>query len=52
VILFPVFAKVREKARQTSCASNLKQIGLAIVQYSQDYDELMPQAGERLYVAQ
>ncbi|HEY3333542.1 MAG TPA: DUF1559 domain-containing protein [Capsulimonadaceae bacterium] len=38
-ILFPVFAKAREKARQTTCASNLKQIGLAITQYSQDYDE-------------
>jgi len=41
-ILFPVFAKVREKARQTSCASNLKQIGLGIVQYVQDYDEQYP----------
>src|SRR6187402_4197 len=41
-ILFPVFAKVREKARQTSCASNLKQIGLAITQYTQDYDECLP----------
>jgi len=40
-ILFPVFAKVREKARQTSCASNEKQIGLALLQYSQDNDELM-----------
>jgi len=40
-ILFPVFAKVREKARQTSCASNLKQIGLALIQYNQDYDELL-----------
>jgi prepilin-type N-terminal cleavage/methylation domain-containing protein/prepilin-type processing-associated H-X9-DG protein len=40
-ILFPVFAKVREKARQTSCLSNQKQIGLAIMQYSQDYDELL-----------
>jgi prepilin-type N-terminal cleavage/methylation domain-containing protein/prepilin-type processing-associated H-X9-DG protein len=38
-ILFPVFAKVREKARQASCESNLKQIGLAIIQYQQDYDE-------------
>ena len=38
-ILFPVFAKVREKARQTSCLSNLKQLGLAIAQYSEDYDE-------------
>jgi prepilin-type N-terminal cleavage/methylation domain-containing protein/prepilin-type processing-associated H-X9-DG protein len=41
-ILFPVFAKVREKARQTSCASNLNQIGLALAQYTQDYDEVMP----------
>src|ERR1700722_16915261 len=41
-ILFPVFAAAREKARQTSCASNLKQIGLAILQYAQDYDELYP----------
>lgn len=38
-ILFPVFAKAREKARQTSCLSNEKQIGLAIMQYTQDYDE-------------
>ena len=38
-ILFPVFAKAREKARQTSCLSNQKQIGLAFAQYSQDYDE-------------
>ncbi|MCC7492806.1 MAG: DUF1559 domain-containing protein [Fimbriimonadaceae bacterium] len=38
-ILFPVFAKAREKARQSSCASNLKQIGLASLQYTQDYDE-------------
>ena len=37
-ILFPVFSKVREKARQASCASNLKQLGLALVQYAQDYD--------------
>jgi prepilin-type N-terminal cleavage/methylation domain-containing protein/prepilin-type processing-associated H-X9-DG protein len=38
-ILFPVFAKVREKARQTSCLSNLRQIGLASLQYMNDYDE-------------
>ncbi len=38
-ILFPVFAKAREKARQITCASNLKQIGLASLQYVQDYDE-------------
>ncbi|MBU0611112.1 MAG: DUF1559 domain-containing protein, partial [Armatimonadetes bacterium] len=36
---FPVFAKAREKARQTSCLSNLKQLGLALMQYAQDYDE-------------
>jgi prepilin-type N-terminal cleavage/methylation domain-containing protein/prepilin-type processing-associated H-X9-DG protein len=38
-ILFPVFAKAREKARQSSCSSNLKQLGLALLQYAQDYDE-------------
>ncbi|MCE5238906.1 DUF1559 domain-containing protein [bacterium] len=38
-ILFPVFAKAREKARQSSCLSNLKQLGLAAMQYAQDYDE-------------
>lgn len=41
-ILFPVFQRAREKARQASCASNLKQIGLGIAQYTQDYDELLP----------
>lgn len=41
-ILFPVFAQAREKARQTSCLSNQKQIGLAVLQYIQDYDELWP----------
>lgn len=39
-ILFPVFAKAREKARQTSCLSNLKQMGLAALSYAQDYDEM------------
>jgi len=38
-ILFPVFAQAREKARQTSCLSNTKQIGLAAAMYTQDYDE-------------
>jgi prepilin-type N-terminal cleavage/methylation domain-containing protein/prepilin-type processing-associated H-X9-DG protein len=38
-ILFPVFARARENARRASCQSNLKQIGLASMQYSQDYDE-------------
>ncbi|MBC7804771.1 MAG: DUF1559 domain-containing protein [Akkermansiaceae bacterium] len=41
-ILFPVFAQAREKARQTSCLSNEKQIGLAMMQYVQDYDETLP----------
>ena len=38
-ILFPAFAKARESARRASCASNLKQIGLGMMQYSQEYDE-------------
>jgi len=38
-ILFPVFARAREKARQTSCTSNLKQLALAMLMYAQDYDE-------------
>jgi prepilin-type N-terminal cleavage/methylation domain-containing protein/prepilin-type processing-associated H-X9-DG protein len=38
-ILFPVFAKAREKARQASCLSNCKQLAIAVISYSQDYDE-------------
>lgn len=41
-ILFPVFAAAREKARMTACLSNEKQIGLAIIQYTQDYDDGFP----------
>ena len=41
-ILFPVFARAREKARQASCLSNIKQILIASLMYGQDYDELMP----------
>lgn len=41
-ILFPVFAQAREKARQISCLSNLKQLGLSFVQYEQDFDEKVP----------
>jgi len=41
-ILFPVFAKAREKARQASCQSNLKQLGLGFLSYSSDYDESFP----------
>ncbi len=44
-ILFPVFAKAREKARQTACLSNMKQLSLGFVQYAQDYDETLPAAG-------
>ncbi|BCM92046.1 hypothetical protein IAD21_03925 [Abditibacteriota bacterium] len=40
-ILFPVFARARENARRASCQSNLKQMGLGLLQYSQDYDEKM-----------
>jgi prepilin-type N-terminal cleavage/methylation domain-containing protein/prepilin-type processing-associated H-X9-DG protein len=42
-ILFPVFAQAREKARQISCLSNVKQISLAYTMYVQDYDETSPQ---------
>jgi len=46
-ILFPVFAQAREKARQTSCLSNEKQIGLSLLMYVQDYDEQFP-SGSKL----
>ncbi|MBP8954360.1 MAG: DUF1559 domain-containing protein [Armatimonadetes bacterium] len=41
-ILFPVFARAREKARQSSCLSNLKQITLAVLMYADDWDETLP----------
>jgi len=44
-ILFPVFAQVREAARKASCQSNLKQIGSAVMMYTQDADETMPNSG-------
>jgi len=43
-ILFPVFAQAREKARQSSCLSNMKQLGTAVMMYAQDHDETYPQA--------
>lgn len=43
-ILFPVFAQAREKARQTACLSNMKQIGLGLTMYATDQDETMPGA--------
>src|SRR5437868_5491591 len=44
-ILFPVFAQAREKARQASCQSNLKQVGTAMMMYTQDYDEMYVPGG-------
>ncbi len=41
-ILFPVFAKAREKARTASCSNNMKQLGTALMMYVQDYDEALP----------
>lgn len=41
-ILFPVFARARENARRTACLSNLKQMGLGVMMYVQDYDETLP----------
>lgn len=41
-MLFPSFARAREMARRTACISNMKQIGLGIMQYTQDYDERLP----------
>ncbi len=41
-ILFPVFARAREKARQSSCLSNVKQLALSVHMYTQDYDECLP----------
>lgn len=43
--IFPVFARAREKARQTRCTANLKQIGLAVEMYATDYDEAYPLVG-------
>jgi len=45
-LLFPVFARVRESARTTSCSSNLRQLGLAFTQYTQDYGGRYPGSGD------
>src|SRR5947209_18254465 len=47
-ILFPVFAQVRDKARQAACLSNMKQLGLAQSMYAQDYDETFAKGYHRL----
>jgi prepilin-type N-terminal cleavage/methylation domain-containing protein/prepilin-type processing-associated H-X9-DG protein len=50
-ILFPVFARARENARRSSCQNNLKQIGLGIAQYVQDFDENFPQGNNSVGVS-
>ena len=50
-ILFPVFGRVRENARRSTCMSNLKQIGMGILQYTQDYDECYPLNGANIYTS-
>ncbi|HOM82839.1 MAG TPA: DUF1559 domain-containing protein [Armatimonadota bacterium] len=47
-ILFPVFARARENARKSTCQSNLKQLGMAAMQYAQDYDETYPMMYRRM----
>src|SRR5690349_4829647 len=44
-ILFPVFARARENARKSSCLNNLKQLSVGFMQYTQDYDEMLPNLG-------
>src|SRR5215510_900503 len=44
-ILFPAFAQAREKARQTHCLNNMRQLGTAFALYLQDYDETLPGSG-------
>src|ERR1700738_147445 len=48
-ILFPVFAQARERARMTSCLSNMRQMGLALDMYAQSYDEMMPPYQDAVY---
>ena len=47
-ILFPAFARARENAHSATCQSNLKQLGIGILQYTQDYDESMPSGGGQI----
>lgn len=48
-VLFPVFARARESARRTACLSSMKQIGLGMMQYLQDYDETFPRQFGNVY---
>ncbi len=48
-VLFPVFASARKKAHQTACLSNCKQIGTALVMYSTDYEDVLPDNGYASY---
>jgi prepilin-type N-terminal cleavage/methylation domain-containing protein len=50
-ILFPVFARAREQARKTVCLSNMKQLGLAMLMYTQDYDEMLPAGAANWWAA-
>src|SRR5437899_5666624 len=50
-ILFPVFARAREQARRAGCSSNMKQMGLAMGMYLQDYDEIFPPGGPKSWEA-
>jgi prepilin-type processing-associated H-X9-DG protein len=50
-LMFPIFAQAREKARQISCLSNLKEQGLAVIMYSQDYDGKLPAADKWMDLA-
>ena len=47
-LLYPIFARQRENPRHSSCSSNLKQIGLGLAQYTQDYDDLYPRAAMQI----
>jgi prepilin-type N-terminal cleavage/methylation domain-containing protein/prepilin-type processing-associated H-X9-DG protein len=51
-ILFPVFSQAREKARQSNCLSNYRNVGMGVLQYSQDYDELYPNGEVPAFMAQ
>jgi type II secretory pathway pseudopilin PulG len=49
-LLFPVFSKARESARRASCSSNMRQLGMACLQYTEDYDERFPDAYDGPYI--